>query len=222
MIQALPGLHSFTGCDTTSALVRRGKRRPFDIVVADSLALGRTARCYGYMAAFQLFGSAGLEVSNEDIGILERFVCTLYGKTGSRFVNKLRYDIFRSRYDSKKNSIVVQNGIDMSLLPPCFSSLQMHCSRAAFQAFVWKHAHENFPNIPSPDGHGWKMANGVLTIDWFACDMLPVDLADLLIEKQPDDENISDVCQQFDGSEVEEDDEVDNIIDVLFDEDDDL
>jgi len=100
----------------------------------------------------------------------------------------------------------------------------MHCSRAAFQAFLWRHAHENFPNIPSADGHGWKTDNGVLTIDWFTCDMLqPVDVADLLIEKQSDYENVSDKCVHFDGSEVEEDDEVDNIIDVLlFDEDDDL
>ena len=52
--------------------------------------------------------------------------------------------------------------------------------------------------------------------------MLPVDVADLLIEKQSDYENVSDMCVHFDGSEVEEDDEVDNIIDVLFDEDDDL
>ena len=51
----------------------------------------------------------------------------------------------------------------------------------------------------------------------------PVDVADLLIEKQSDYENVSDKCVHFDGSEVEEDDEVDNIIDVLlFDEDDDL
>lgn len=101
--------------------MRKGKKRPFDIVVSDSLqslAHGRTTRSYGYLAAFQSFGSTSPDVSSDEVSVLERFVCALYGRTGSRTVNKLRYDIFRSRYDSKKSSVVVQNGIDMSLLPP--------------------------------------------------------------------------------------------------------
>jgi len=93
----------------------------------------------------------------------------------------------------------------------------MHCSRAAFQAFIWRHAYENCLNLPSPDGHGWKMNNGVLAIDWFRCDMLPVDVVDLLVKRQSEDEDYLLV----DRSEVEEDDEVDNVIDVIFDEDDD-
>jgi len=92
----------------------------------------------------------------------------------------------------------------------------MHCARAAYQAYIWRHAHENCPDLPSPSGNGWKTEeDGSLAVEWFQDDMMPADLVDVL-------GSTSDVAAQdteVEGIILEEDDEVDNVVDVLFEED---
>ena len=43
-------------------------------------------------------------------------------------------------------------------LPPCNSSLQLHITRANYQAGVWRRATFPFPEVPLPGGHGWEIA----------------------------------------------------------------
>jgi len=67
--KALPGFHAFTGCDTTSAFVRKGKKAPFKLMAA----------CSEYVEAFQQVGDAPHCIWTHVFHTLEQFVCTMYG-----------------------------------------------------------------------------------------------------------------------------------------------
>ena len=67
---ALPGFHAFTGCDYLAAFSRKGKVRPFKLLETDTNA----------QTAFSNLGEESFQVSDEDIKILEKFVCKMYGK----------------------------------------------------------------------------------------------------------------------------------------------
>ena len=51
-------------------------------------------------------------------------------------------------------------------LPPTKQALVQHIRRANYQAAVWKAALTASPEIPGPDGQGWKVTDGHLTVDW--------------------------------------------------------
>ena len=63
--KALPGLHAFTGCDTTSAFVRRGKKAPFKLMASDP----------GFVKIFQQLGTAPDCLTSDMTKALEHFVC---------------------------------------------------------------------------------------------------------------------------------------------------
>ena len=106
---------------------------------------------------------------------------------------------------------MVEDGADLSLLPPCWSSLQMHVQRVNYVAYLWKQSHVAYPHIPSPVGLGWKAdAEGQLHIEWTHCDIMPQTLIDVMI---PDSAAV------VSEDSVEEDYEVDNMLDIVFDDD---
>ena len=71
-------------------------------------------------------------------------------------VNDLRYQLFR----------IKKGDVDSSQLPPCKDTLMLHAKRANYQACVWKRCLEQEADIPSPEGHGWMIEDGLLVIDW--------------------------------------------------------
>lgn len=219
--KALPGFHSFTGCDTTSAFVRRGKLKPFQILEKNP----------EFLHLFQSFGTTAT-VDEDCFNGLQKFVCHMYGKSPSTDTNKVRYDIFKSRYEAKsvKDSFTIHEGLDLSLLPPCKGTLRMHCLRANFQAFVWRHSHLANVFLPSPIGSGWKCdQEGRITIDWIEGNVMPQQLVDILDSSEPD--NCSVLNEQEDEVEVneveeteevvEDECEIDNILDIIFESDED-
>jgi len=154
---------------------------------------------------------------------LERFVCCLYGYAGYADVNKVRSDIFQSRYSAKSSKLSFSNqtGIDLSLLPPCKSSLRMHCLRVNFQSHVWKHSHEGYPSLVSPVGCGWKLdEEGKLAIHWIDGDVLPAQLVEVMTSNETDADNKITDEEEMIEQIVEGDDEVNNIIDIIFENDD--
>ena len=70
----------------------------------------------------------------------ERFVCKMYGDNRGSSVNSLRNKLFWKHW--RKNGKIV----DLSLLPPCASSLRKYTSRAYNEAKIWK-----LSNIPMMD-----------------------------------------------------------------------
>ena len=50
----------------------------------------------------------------------------------------------------------------MGNLPPCRKSLVQHIKRVNYQVGIWKRLIVPKPQVPTPDGHGWTKANGIL------------------------------------------------------------
>ena len=171
------------------------------------------------------------------------FLCCLYGKPKISDPNIVRYEIFKSQYEpkSEKNSFSIHNGIDMSLLPPCVSSLRLHSLRANYQTFIWKHSHVGYTDLPMPEGNGWtKNEMGILCVDWTSGDIMPQQLVDILSDNEkdkrdpvPQSDDVEDDDDEEDSTEtepgyhyelfeneIEERDEIDNIIDVVFEDED--
>ena len=177
---------------------------------------------------FQNIGLDGFCSNHDFMNGLESFVCCLYGKNKYTDINKARHDIFKSRYDakSKESSFSTQEGIDLSLLPPCQASLHMHIERVNYQTTIWKQAHVAAPNVPSPVGCGWKMEDGCLSVDWIKGDMMPQQLADVLDDNNTTESGERTTAEmdlepeyEFFENEIEEDDEIENMLDIIFEDD---
>ena len=153
---ALVALHAFTGCDTTSAFVRRGKVK----------ALTLLKKHPEFLPAFHALRS-GVDIEDRVFKALQKFTCLMDGsKLGD--INSLRYEKFIERFSAKPGEVLTgYNGVDMSLLPSCRESLKMHVRRANYEALIWKKADQATPIIPGPDGHGWNTnVEGGLAICW--------------------------------------------------------
>ena len=96
-----------------------------------------------------------------------------------------------TRYTPNGQLLSSESGVDLSLLPPCSSSLKTHIQRANYQALIWARANEQCPDIPQPeDGHGWVLVDGVLAHKWTDDEMLPKELVDMVVEQGEQDEDL--------------------------------
>ena len=198
MCSAMLGLHAFTGCDSTSSFMKKGKLRPIKIMKSDQR----------FMEAFQRLGTAA-EITNGDIEIFEMFVIKLYGgKKRDTDLDSFRYSRFMVKFTPSDALISCDVGIDLALLPPCKMSLHMHAKRANYQARLWRLAHENIPDIPGPVGRGWaKTPDNKMVCQWFQGDCMPQELIDLL---DLDDnatvlDNNDDDFSDYDGEDDDDD-----------------
>ena len=177
--RALVGFHAFTGNDYVSSFLRRTKK-VWEKVREDDESL----------SFFDLLGVAPLDDDLFSAG--EKFVCMMYGDRKCGSVNLLRNKIFWKHY--RKNGKI----IDLSLLPPCSSSLRKHTSRAYYVAKVWKNACIPFQDIDSFTNYCWYPDG---SIDWIDIPY-PSDVADLYGE--------NDCPQDHSCDDLEEDDGLDN------------
>lgn len=154
---ALPGLHAFTGCDTTSSFVGKGKTAALKLIQTNTnLREVMTNLGQSFTVTPQTMLGCAL------------FVCTLYGKPGKVDVNEVRYLLFCS------------SALPAHQLPPTLDALSKHVLRSNYQAAVWRRALIAEPEIPSPVGHGWKLDNDELTIDWMEQEPAPKELMQLV------------------------------------------
>ena len=144
---ALIGFHAFSGCDSVSAFVGRGKLGPLAKMKSNNV----------FLETFTNLGNTW-EFSAETFEILQHFTCLMYApSTKTVMVNQLRYELFFAK----------RGQVESHLLPPCEVTLNKHVGRANYQAGVWKRSLEKQPVIPDPEGHGWKRdESGILGIDW--------------------------------------------------------
>lgn len=77
--------------------------------------------------------------------VLEEFVCRLSGMSDINRVDEARQE---------------------DIMPPNYDALKKHIQRSNYQAAIWRRCFEKQPDIPSAVGHGWKMIDGQLGIDW--------------------------------------------------------
>ncbi|KAG1677186.1 hypothetical protein GQR58_013981 [Nymphon striatum] len=137
--------------------------------------------------------------------------CSLYClNTSISDVNKLRYEMFRSR----------KGDISSGQLPPCKDALKQQTNRANYQAAIWRRSLQNSPEIPSPtNGHGWNVVEGKLGICWLTGAPAPDVVLELMSCKCPRrcNENCPCVvngfsctpaCKLLDCDNMQEEDEV--------------
>ena len=92
--------------------------------------------------------------------------------------------MFTMRYIPRGKLLCPESGVDLSLLPPCRTSLAMHIRRVNYQWLVWNNAHLATPTLPEPvNWHGWRLVGGHIDYQWTDGDVVPVELAGLLVDE---------------------------------------
>jgi hypothetical protein len=103
---------------------------------------------------------------------LEEYVCRLYGQQCKR-VNEARYKMFQNFVIKKKKTI------DLSLLPPCQTTLKGHVNRVNYVSKMWRLANITWVELPPIDQFGWNL-NG--SVSWIN-EAFPEDIADILLDQ---------------------------------------
>ena len=129
------------GSDSTSAFFGKGKTRTWQVARDEEK----------YFEGFESLGNE-LDVSDQVISILEKYVCHLYGQPKISSVNEARYQMFRLGKCSEES------------LPPNSDSLHQHILRVNYEAFIRKQSTINTISAPSPDGYGWTVEGTDLNI----------------------------------------------------------
>ena len=161
--KCLIGFHAFTGNDYVSSFFRKGKSECWKVVQKNNR----------FVNTFSLLGQVW-ELDEQIFVSLEKYVCHLYGYR-QKNVND-RKKLFDKKYVRQGKAI------DISLLPPCQSSLRLHILRSNIIAKIWKSSGERSINLPDLSTFGWK---GNLTIDWQR-QAFQDELTDLLLDLEED------------------------------------
>ena len=157
--KALVGFHAFTGNDYVPCFFRKGKHLCWKHVKSSNV----------YIDVFARLGCQ-TDVPQDVCDKLEEYVCVLYGDKRCQSVNESRSTIFWRQIDKDKVP-------DLSILPPCKSSLQKHIQRANYVARIWRKAGDPMMMLEDPARHGWLPD---LSTDWIQ-EAYPNDVAELLI-----------------------------------------
>ena len=188
---SLLSLHALTGCDTTSSLKGIGKIKLLKILEKYPM----------FHETLEKIGENW--IIDEDTYLqIEMFICCLYGYPKTSQINDVRLLLLKKKcvendkLDSSKN-------IDLGALPPCRGSLKQHVMRTNYQVAVWKHANENYPEIPDCTLHGWKKEGDFVEPVWTEEDVLPKKLIDLMNEDEFSD-NESDIEMDNSDSTTDE------------------
>ncbi|XP_049332864.1 uncharacterized protein LOC111197609 isoform X2 [Astyanax mexicanus] len=142
---ALIGIHTFSGCDSTSAFQGKGKRKTFSVASEKE----------EYLTAFTNLGSS-FNLDQSTFEVLCKYVCHLYGQTSAKNVNDARYKAF----------CMSSSALPELSMPPTSDALYQHCKRANYQAAVMRHSLKSKICAPSPIGNGWHLENGELAVTW--------------------------------------------------------
>ncbi|CAH1110719.1 unnamed protein product [Psylliodes chrysocephalus] len=129
--KALPGFHAMTGCNYIPAFFRKGKLKPFKLLI----------KSVYYQLAFQNLATDDEEILKDAFVTLEKFVCHMYGIRNNSNVNDVRFHLFSTTYQSKNfndNFEKKFKNFDPSSLPPCKVELQQHLLRVRYVTVLEK------------------------------------------------------------------------------------
>lgn len=196
LCNAVLSFHAFTGCDTTSSFMRKGKVGPLRLLQNNP----------EYIPVFTNLGTTSTPTERQSEA-LEAFTCLLYGaRSGIKDINKLRYTMFMTRYTPQNQLLSSDSGIDLSLLPPCRFSLQMHVARVNYQVLIWNQADVPYPELQKPyQGHGWDLQGDTLQYKWTQEEMLPKELMDLVLDQDDGDKDGDDDDLYTEVYDIQED-----------------
>jgi len=149
---ALIGIHTFSGCDSTSAFYGKGKRKAFSVACEKE----------EYLTAFTKLGSS-FNLDQSTFKLLCTYVCHLYGQSSAENVNDARYKAF----------CMASSALPELSMPPTSDALYQHCKRANYQAAIMRHSLKAIMCAPSPIGNGWHLEDGELTVTWMTRNPAP-------------------------------------------------
>ena len=137
----------------------------------------------------------------------------MYGDHREKSINKVRYKKFVKSFTPKSSLLSTSCGTDISLLPPCNTSLRQYIKRVNYQAYICKNAARPLLDLPDPCLHGWYIDEfGFLMPQWLGGEMMPADLGDIVMNIDLNNEDIN-------ADEVESQEfQVHNILDNIFEE----
>ncbi|KAE8745985.1 hypothetical protein FOCC_FOCC007347 [Frankliniella occidentalis] len=142
---ALRGFHAFSGCDTVSAFVGKGKK---------SCWKTWNSNLQTTPAFFELSQPVAT-LSQTSIDLLVLFCIHLYNGKDTLSLEENRRIFFPKR---KAN---------VTMIPPTTDALMLHISRAVFQAGqIWGQAHLTNPTMPSPSQWGWRLEDKTWVPKW--------------------------------------------------------
>ena len=162
--KCLIGFHAFTGNDYVSSFFRKGESECWKVLQKNNR----------FVNMFTLLGQEW-DLDEQIFVDLEEYVCHVYGYR-QKDVNDVRNKLFDKKYVRQGKAI------DISLLPPCQSSLRLHMLRSNVIAKIWKLSDERFIPLPDFSTFGW---NETLDIDWQR-QAFPDELTDLLLGLEED------------------------------------
>ena len=118
----------------------------------------------------QCFGELGnsWNLSDEIKNALELYVCKLFSSK-KKTVNDVRLEMFTKKHNHQNKVI------DLSVLPPCQSSLFLHIERANYVAAMWKHTNQAMLELPEISNHRWNIDG---SINWII-DAFPEDITEM-------------------------------------------
>ena len=164
---ALLGFHAFTGNDYVSSIFGKSNKICWKAVTKSSI----------YARIFNRLGET-VNSDENSITLLEEFVCSLYRKN-KKDINELRYEIFQTMYEKKGR---IQ---DLSLLPPCRSSLQLHCKRSNYVARIWRSILSCNIDPDNIQNHGWSENGDIIWIE----EAFPENIESILVNDEISDED---------------------------------
>ena len=173
---SLIGFHAFTGNDYNSAFFRKAKPTCWKLM----------EKKQKFVDTFCNLGVADYP-SQRVLDELEEYTSLLYG-VKCKEVNEARYTIFERKL-SKDKKIT-----DMSVLPPCHQTLDLHIRRANFIAKEWRSAHISNSESTSSRENGW---NEQMEPKWFEIAM-PDDVEELFTNEDFADEDFSECSDMSD------------------------
>ena len=198
-ITALLALHAFTGADCTSAFKGKGKVRPIKLLCRNSK----------FINIFAKIGKKWILDDENVIKGIEEFTCRLYG-FGPRVqqVNEARE--IKAKHISG-SSLDLQPGVTFDLVnfPPCQRVLIQHLKRVNYQVCIWRRAHEQYPEIPSPQEFGFHINSdtGKLEPLWFEGYVILKDLIKELLEEEAEKDNFDEIHISVENNSDDDDEE---------------
>ncbi|CAM1296565.1 Uncharacterised protein r2_g591 [Pycnogonum litorale] len=121
----MPGLHTFTGCDFTTAFYRKGNVKPLEVLQKNPTVV-------------QFFSSLSSK-DEPDQSKAKEFICSLYGMKGDvKDVNEARYVKLHQMTGNMNQENPMNNvkKVDCTLLPPCAKTVHNRLRRAHFVSIL--------------------------------------------------------------------------------------
>ncbi|XP_067931036.1 uncharacterized protein [Watersipora subatra] len=141
---ALPQIHALTGCDSTSALFGKGKKKCYSIFKNNP----------PYVEAIKTSVGQSFYTNKETMtNAIEPVICMLYSPQ-AKTIEEARYRAFCCNASSERQ------------LPPTRDALQQHLLRVNYQATIWQLSLSAKIKPPSPHGFGWILQDEKLDIKW--------------------------------------------------------